>query len=321
MSAATGGAGPAEGPVILLATCNGAAYLPAQLDSYLHQRCAGWSLIVSDDGSTDGSAALLEQTAVIWQAAGRLHGPRVLQGPQMGIAANFLHLLRHVPQGARHAALSDQDDVWLPDKLDRALALLDRMDEATPVLYVARAMITTAELAPLRPTPRVLRPAGFRNALVQSIGSGNTMVLNRAAIDLVRAAADEAAGTVVHDWWLYQIIAACGGRIVTDEAVVLLYRQHGGNAIGARTGIGARFRQMLHASGRRFAGWNDSNLQALARSRHRFTPEAARVFDAYVAARRGPLLTRLRALRRSGVYRQGRLGTLALYLACLTGSL
>ena len=69
--------------------------------------------------------------------------------------------------------------------------------------------------------------------------------------------------------------------------------------------------------GRRFAAWNEINLETLAASRHRFTPEAQRALDAYTAARRGGLIARLRALRASGVYRQSRHGTLALYLACL----
>lgn len=324
MTAASGGVGPETAPdgqgaglVILMASFNGAAHLAEQLDSFAAQDDPDWDLIVSDDGSRDETLAILRHRAATWQGAG--HRVTLLPGPRRGFVANFFHLLCQVPDTARFAALSDQDDVWFPDKLSRAKAALAAGPQDRPVLYCARSQICDGSLCPLRLSTLFTRPADFRNALVQSIGGGNTMVLNRAAIDLVQAAIPEAKTAAVHDWWLYQIVTACGGVILSDPEPVLHYRQHGGNAIGANTSAQARIRRILFILGRRFAGWNAANLAALAASRHRFTPGARQVLDHYAAARHGPPWRRLRALRASGVHRQSRGGTLALYVACLLG--
>lgn len=305
--------------VILLAVYNGAAHLAEQVQSCADQTCADWDMIASDDGSTDASLVILAETARRWQAA--RHAVTLLDGPRRGFVRNFFHLLHHVPRAAGWAALSDQDDVWFPDKLARAQAALAALPQDRPALYCARSLICDEALRPVRVSTLFQRPTEFRNALVQSVGGGNTMVLNRAALDLVRAAVSEAEDAAAHDWWLYQIVAACGGTILRDPDPVLFYRQHGGNAIGANTSVKGRLYRLLFIMGRRFAAWNDINLRALTASAHRFTPEARQVLASYGAARQGGLWARLRALWASGVYRQSRRGTVALYIACLLNRL
>jgi glycosyltransferase involved in cell wall biosynthesis len=297
---------------ILLALYNGAAHLAEQLDSYAAQSLPDWALIVSDDGSTDGTGAILDRFAAA-------HPDRRITrqaGPGQGFVRNFFSLLRSVPADVPHAALSDQDDVWFPDKLARAVAALAAVPPGVPGLYCAGSLICDAALRPLGESAPFPRPPAFRNALVQSIGGGNTMVLNRAALDLVRAAVDEAQDAVAHDWWLYQIITGCGGQVIRDPQPVLHYRQHGANLIGANLSLRARLGRIRFILGRRFCDWNDINLAALHRSRHRLTPEARAALDAYSAARQGGLVARLSRLRASGVWRQSRAGTAALYLAC-----
>jgi glycosyltransferase involved in cell wall biosynthesis len=304
-----------------MAVYNGAAHLAAQLDSFAVQTDPDWDLIASDDGSQDCGLALLAEAAACWQEGPAPHRVTILQGPRRGLVRNFFHLIASLPEGTDLAALSDQDDVWFPEKLARARAALAGLPEGQPGLYCARSLICDADLRPWRPSRLFHRPPSFRNALVQSVGGGNTMMLNRAAIDIVRQAVTEAGEAAVHDWWLYQIVTACGGTILRDPAPVLHYRQHGGNAIGANTTARGRLHRMLFIMGRRFAAWNEVNLRALSASRHRFTPEASLVLDHYARARQGRLWGRLRALWASGVYRQNRTGTLALFLACLAGRL
>ncbi|MFN4056643.1 MAG: glycosyltransferase [Roseinatronobacter sp.] len=303
--------------LILLAVYNGAEHLSRQLDSYLDQTDPDWDLLASDDTSLDDSRTILDDFAT--RAPG--HSVTVLTGPGRGAVGNFFHLLAQVPEGTELVALSDQDDVWHPGKLARARAALAQLDPATPALYCAGSIICAADLTPVRRSPTFHRPPHFRNALVQSVGGGNTMMLNRAAIDLVRLAVTEAQEAAMHDWWLYQIITACGGQVLRDPEPVLDYRQHAGNVIGANTTLRGQIYRMLFIMGRRFADWNAINLRGLHATRHRFTPEACNILDHYSAARTGPVLARLRALRASGVYRQHRKGTIALYIACLLGRL
>lgn len=302
---------------ILLALYQGETFLPQQLDSYAAQTHGNWSLLVSDDGCTDASLQQLET----FRASHPDHAITLRKGPQSGFVRNFLSLLQAAPPDVPYVALSDQDDVWNPDKLDRAVQRLQEVPDTIPALYCAATTICDEELNILGQSSRFQRPPAFGNALVQSIGGGNTMVLNRAALDLAAAAAAEASDPVAHDWWLYQLITGCGGQILRDPEPVLLYRQHPDNLIGANLSTRARVSRILALLNGRFLRWNTVGLAALAASEHRLTAQARQVLTTYRAARHGPVWRRLRALRASGVYRQSSTGTLALYAACLLNRL
>ena len=114
---------PARPPcvLVLLATFNGARWLEEQLDSIIGQQGAQVAILAADDGSSDGTVALVERCAATWLAAPVL-APR---GHQLGAAGNFLRLLREAPlTGFDFVALADQDDVWLPGRLARAVQYL-----------------------------------------------------------------------------------------------------------------------------------------------------------------------------------------------------
>lgn len=301
--------------VVLLATWNGAANLAEQLQSYCTQSLLPARLIVSDDGSRDATDQILRG----FQASQPGFPVDLLSGPRRGGAGNFLHLLKSVPAGTRMVALSDQDDVWLPDKIARGVRLLDQEPEDVPVLLGGRSYVCDAELGNRRLSPLPRRNLSFRHALVQNFAGGNTMMLNRAAVDLVRAAAAEAGRVVVHDWWLYQVITGAGGRVIFDAAPVLLYRQHQGNQIGANSGVEAKVKRLRWMLRGRFRRWNAINLSALRASAHRFTPENRAILEDFARLQRADLFDRLVILRRMGLYRQGLEGTFSLWLAAILG--
>jgi glycosyltransferase involved in cell wall biosynthesis len=301
--------------LILMGLYNGAAHLAAQLQSFADQTHGNWQLVVGDDGSTDDGPAILrafaDETAPL--------GPHVqmVNGPCQGVAKNFLSLLAAVPD-ADWLAFSDQDDVWLPEHLETGLAALADVPAAVPALYGARSWICDADLSNRTMSPRFYRPPGFRNALVQSIAGGNTMLLNRAGVDLARAAAIEAlaaGGPATHDWWLYQLIAGAGGHVIRDEVPTILYRQHGGNLFGTNRGFGAvlrRFAQILRGD---LARWVDANIAALSASAHRLTPTNRAIMADFATLRGQRFVARLRGFARLGLYRQGRVGQAMLWLA------
>ena len=305
------GAAPASSVTVLLALHQGAAHLDAQLASIRTQEGGTPAVVVSDDGSSDDGPAIA-----------RRHGARLIPGPRRGAAANFLHLLCSVGPGTRFASLSDQDDVWLPGKTARALAALAAVPEGVPAVHCGRTSICDAEGTVLRRSVLHARPPSFRNALVQSLAGGNTMTLNRAALDLLQAAsreAEAAGGIVVHDWWIYQIVSGAGGRMIYDPEPLLLYRQHGANAIGENTTAKALARRAAMVLGGRFRAWSETNIRALDASRHRLTEEARATLDGFAALRRAPARRRLALFRHLGLYRQTRVGDAALCLAVLLG--
>lgn len=298
---------------VLLGHFNGAAMLGEQLASLAAQSHRDWSLIVSDDGSSDRGMELARRFAV----AQAPRPVRLVSGPGKGFARNFLSLAVQAGPMVPFAAFCDQDDVWLPDKLARALAALAEVPAGVPGLYCGRTMVCDRALRAIGPSPLFRRAPGFANALVQNIGGGNTMVLNRAALDLVQDTRRHAEGVVAHDWWVYQLVTGAGGRVVYDPEPTVLYRQHGANRIGANAGWRARSRRLGMLLQGRFRGWNAAHAAALAGAAHSLTPKARQTLALFTTAREGRLLQRLRALHRAGLYRQTTRGTAALWLAAL----
>lgn len=302
---------------VLLAHYNGAELLGEQLQSLGAQTHRDWSLILSDDGSSD------DWSGKVADFAASEPGRRVwvVNGPRRGYAQNFLSLACAAGPGVPFAAFSDQDDVWLPDKLERALAALAYVAPGVPALYCSRTMVCDHDLVPIGLSPFFGKSPGFRNALVQSIGGGNTMVLNRAALDLLQDTARHATGIVSHDWWTYQIVSGSGGRVIYDMEPSLLYRQHGANLIGANASWRARWKRLRQLLQGQFREWSAANASALAASGHWLTEDAGEVLAAFDTVRNGPLLQRLAALKRSGLYRQTPQGQIALWLAAMLGKL
>lgn len=296
---------------ILLGTKDGAAYLGEQLRSFADQSHHNWFLVASDDGSRDATREIIAQFA-----ATRPQRVVVRDGPQRGVAANFLSLAADRTIEADFFAFSDQDDVWHADKLARALARLATVPDGTPGLYCGRTELMTEDGRCYGLSPLFRRPPSFRNALVQSLGGGNTMVFNRAAKTLVEAAG--APNVVLHDWWLYQLVSAAAGAVFYDRQPMLKYRQHPDNLIGSNQGSQARLARIRLMLGGRFRDWNETNLAALRRLPERLiTPDNRRALDLFAAARSAGLGKRLACLRRSGVYRQTVLGNLGLLAAAV----
>ncbi len=299
---------------ILLGTFNGEDFLDAQLQSIERQVGPAWELVVSDDGSQDGTLDCLSAFR-LRAGEGRV---RITSGPGRGYVANFLSLLRS-PTDADYFAFADQDDIWDADKLQRAASVLSSLPQDRPILYCSRTRLIDERGRPAGFSARFTRPPGFANALVQNIGSGNTMVFNRAARDLLLAFGD--VDVVSHDWWVYLVIAACGGEVIYDPQPSLGYRQHQGNQIGSSHRLSDRWvRFRLGLLGRK-REWNDRNVAALNRQATMLTEDSRRVLSEFCRARNARLLARLRGIRRAGIYAQSRSGNIGLFVATILNML
>ncbi|WP_231582230.1 glycosyltransferase [Puniceibacterium sp. IMCC21224] len=303
---------------ILLAVYDGGDNLDAQLGSIAAQDHPRWQVLASDDGSGDDSPARLDRFAAGHPLI-RLPGPRLGNGP-----ANFMSLIRrvqdHLPTGS-WLACCDQDDVWLPDRLSRGIAALSALPADRPALYCSRTWITDETLTTRRLSAPRPRPPSFRNALVQNVVAGNTILLNAAGAELVCAAASEADSVVVHDWWIYQIVTGAGGRIVHDDQPTLLYRQHGVNQIGANDTTRARVKRVRQLLRGDFRKWNAANIAALSASAHRLTPLNRARLAEFEGLHQAGLWGRLSGLRRLRLYRQSFASQAALWVAAIMGRL
>jgi len=309
---------PAPRVGIVLACYRGAAHLAAQLDSLAAQDLPPVRIVAGDDGSPDATRQILEEFARAHPSLGlELH-----DGPRRGeAAAHFLTLLARVPEDIDLLALCDQDDIWFPGKLLRAARALAGLAGGGPALYCGRTLEWWAESGQRRLSRGGPARPGFRHALVQNIAGGNTMVLNRAGLDLVRTAAARTGQVVVHDWWIYQLVTGAGGQVVFDDAPQMLYRQHAGNLIGANTGPRAKLRRLGMLVSGRFRDWNDINIAALRAVDDVLTPENRALLDSFARGRRAGLAGRLAMLRCTGLHRNGLAGEASLWLAAVLGRL
>ena len=309
----TGSGGPQGGATIVLSTLNGAAWLPEQLQSLMQQEGVAWRLLWRDDGSTDGSAAVMEAFAA-GDGAGRCR--RVDEAGHLGVTASYMALLRAVVAEGRSecVAFADQDDVWLPGKLARSLSELG--DGVVPALYCSRQVLVDEALRPLSDSVRVRVRPGFGPALTQNIATGCTVVLNPAAARLV--ASSEPPSPSLHDWWSYLVVAASGGRIVADDERTVLYRQHAANAVGAPRSTQRRAMAALNRGPGTFMTVFRAQVAALQAQPELVAPEARRLLDRVAAGLAGGTLRRMLALR-SGMRRQTFAETALFYCWFLIG--
>ena len=310
---------PAAGPrvAILLSTCNGTAFLPAQLRSFQDQTYRNWTLFWRDDGSTDDTVAVMERFAAAEPRCIRIEAP----AGRLGATASFLALLRAVAPRIGPAdlvAFSDQDDVWLPAKLARGVAALSAEPQVGgPALYCARQTVVDAGLRPIAASPRLRLPPGFRAALAQNVAVGCTILLNPPAVALV--AGLTAPQRTYHDWWCYLLVTAAGGRCLHDDAEVILYRQHPGNTVGTPRSTPRRALAALRRGPTAFMNLLRGHLAALAARPEVLSATARDDVVLLDMALRGGVRERLGALRTLRLRRQTLAETAALYLWFLLG--
>ena len=218
---------------ILMATYNGEKYIREQLESILHQSNQEWELFIHDDGSADRTVEIISKYAEANPQ--RIH---VVEGEASGGAKkNFFYLMKNV--SAPYVMFSDQDDVWLKEKIEKTYEAIRRTEKRTgkdkPVLAftdlkvvdqelntVAERMSKSQQLNPRRTT--------FKESLIQNIVTGCTIMINRACAEKSLAVFDMDK-IIMHDWWL-ALVASCFGEIVCVDEPLILYRQHGDNSVG-----------------------------------------------------------------------------------------
>ncbi|MBT3504613.1 MAG: glycosyltransferase family 2 protein [Piscirickettsiaceae bacterium] len=297
---------------ILMSTYNGEKFLTEQLQSIEDQTHKNWRLVISDDGSSDNTLAIAKQFQQKW-GNDRLE---IRQGPQQGFCQNFLSMACDSDIRADLYAFSDQDDIWMADKLARAVAYFKASNESQlPRAYGSRTQIVDEALSPLGFSPEFTMPSSFRNALVQSIAGGNTQVFNQATKQLFEQAGRQKV--VSHDWWLYQIVKGAGGIFYYDPSPSLLYRQHSNAIVGANSSFRSKIKRIFYVFNGRFKNWNDINYAALCNIRHLLTKDSQDILDIFGTFRNAHLKDRVRLLEVCGLYRQTWQGTFSLWLATI----
>jgi glycosyltransferase involved in cell wall biosynthesis len=301
---------------ILLATYNGVKFLAEQLDSIERQTHTNWHVYASDDGSSDDTISILESYRERWGN----EKLRISQGPQRGHAANFLSLVRDECIKADYYAFCDQDDVWIEDKLERSINAVGIIGETKPALYGSRTTLIDKNGCAIGFSPLFSREPSLKNALVQSLFGGNTMLLNNATRDCLCLIPYEQE-VISHDWLSYLLVCACDGEVYYDAVPSLLYRQHGDNAIGSNNSFSDRVVRLKWLFKGRFKAYSENNLAILA-CLHAILPNKnAEIVELFRDMRVQPFFIRIHMFKKIGLYRQTKFGTIGLWVALITNKI
>ena len=218
---------------IVMATYNGASYLEEQIDSLLQNTITNWKLQICDDGSTDRTIDIAR--AYVEQYPDKIS--LVQNREQLGVTLNFL-------SGAKRAEgdyimFCDQDDVWLPDKIEKTLQKMKEQEKQSgtqcPIAVFTDAKLVNSVLQTIGDSFFACNGLNTEHVdlphlLMENKLLGCTVMFNRALAEkLVKLP----AMARYHDWWI-GLIAATFGKVVYLDEATLLYRQHGGNVVGAQ---------------------------------------------------------------------------------------
>ena len=299
-----------------MSTYNGEKFLSRQLLSFLEQTNRNWRLYVSDDGSSDRTLEIIDKLK------DRIGETRInfRQGPKTGFAKNFLSLINDETINAQYYALADQDDIWEKDKFEAALEYFDKTNSSIPALYCGRTIFVSEENEFINLSDIPKRPINFCNSLVQNIASGNTMIFNQAARDLIIKCSKD-VDVASQDWWVYILVTACGGQVFYDTRPYVRYRQHSNNLIGMNSNLSSKFKRWGQVLKGDFKRWNDNNVKVLKSASHYLTNENIKTLDMFCLAREHLGLNAILYLARSRVCRQKYIQNVALYVACFLGKL
>ena len=221
--------------VIIMPTYNGGNFLAEQIESIRKQTVDSWTLLVRDDGSTDGTVDRLKQYAN--------EDKRIVlvedNSGNLGASQSFSLLIDlALTQGADYIAFSDQDDVWKPEKLEKSLARMYELEKQygkeKPLLVHTDLEVVTETLQTISSSfmryENIKQPSlpSINRLLIQNYVVGCTMVANRS---LAEKASPVPVEIRMHDWWLASYAVVTGILSYLPNATIQ-YRQHSTNTLG-----------------------------------------------------------------------------------------
>lgn len=213
---------------VCVAAKNGECFIRPQIDSILPQLTAQDEIIISDDHSTDHTVAILNS-----YSDSRI---RIIGNPKKGLMSNFENALS--ASRGELIFLSDQDDVWVPDKIKRTLPFFVEYD-----LVISDCTIVDDKLDPVHDSFFDYNSSGkgvirnlFRNSYM-----GCCMAFKRS---LLKKALPFPAGLIMHDQWL-GLMAELSGRVFFNPDKLVLHRRHNQNASTTATGSNQNFSQKI----------------------------------------------------------------------------
>lgn len=301
----------------LLAYFEGSQYIKDQIQSIIDQKTNNLniSLFISDDYSKESFPSLEELNLENLKNINIFY--RKLK-KNVGYANNFLFSLKDINTKFDYFCFSDQDDIWLDNKIATAVKTIEKYPKGISFLYGGRTSYFDKECnQKIGDSLLIKKIPSFKNAIIQNISGGNTMLFNNEARKIIVKTIKKNLNTVSHDWWCYQIISGTGGITYYDKCSFVKYRQHSKNLLGANNSLKARLFRIKNLLNGKFRIWNNINMNNLKNNINLLTKENQKILKDFEKCRNSSLLKRLILLRSIGIYRQTIAGNLALFFAVI----
>lgn len=223
---------------ILMSTYNGEKFVAEQIESIQKQTFTDWQLLIRDDGSTDRTCQIADSFI---SKDSRI---RLIKAENVGVIESFHQLLKM--ESADFYFFADQDDYWLPQKLEIILAEASKHDNSQPIMYYTDLKVTDKNLTVMSESMIRSQSDHANTQLVQELTentvTGGASMINHALAQLWQTTSD----VIMHDWYLAVLASALGELVYIDQPTHL-YRQHDANVLGART-LSKRIKRWIHPS-------------------------------------------------------------------------
>ena len=214
---------------VLMSTYNGEKYLREQIESILAQKDIDLKLYIRDDGSSDSTIQIVREYLC------KTDKITLNIGANVGVGNSFMQLVYDCPDDYDYYAFADQDDVWLPEKIIRAINKI--AENKTPVLYCSNQIVVDKNLNKIGMRHIQLPDISYQQIMCQNKITGCTMVWNRALQELLadkyRRPSTALLKNRIHDVWV-AMVSSVIGEIIYDNEGYILYRQHESNVVGVR---------------------------------------------------------------------------------------
>ncbi|HFU4204685.1 TPA: glycosyltransferase family 2 protein [Streptococcus suis] len=282
---------------ILMSTYNGQQFLAEQIRSIQDQTYTDWTLLIRDDGSSDKTREILQDFA---SQDSRIRLIDVEETKNLGVIKSF-HRLVHYEQ-ADYYFFSDQDDVWLPDKVELSLQEAQSCPTDQPLMVYMDLTVVDQDLQVM--TESMIRSQSHHantqlvQELTENTVTGGVAMINHSLAGLWSGTED----ILMHDWYL-ALLASAFGKLVFIDRPGELYRQHADNVLGART-LSKRFKKWIRPHILFNVYWQlikNSQKQASYLLDKPLSPEDRELVETFVTIMDKPMFERYRALKQFGL--------------------
>lgn len=282
---------------ILMSTYNGQQFLVEQIRSIQEQTFQDWTLLIRDDGSTDQTREIIEEFE---KKDSRIRFIEKDTHKNLGVIKSFHQLLRY--EKADYYFFSDQDDVWLPDKLEVSLQEARLYQTDQPLMVYMDLTVVNQDLQVM--TESMIRSQSHHantelvQELTENTVTGGVAMINHALAELWSGTED----ILMHDWYL-ALLASALGKLVFIDKPGELYRQHADNVLGART-FSKRLKKWIRPHILFKVYWDlikNSQKQASFLLDKPLSPTDRELVQAFVMIMDKPMLERFKTLRKYGL--------------------